>query len=231
MIWFVKRGVPHKQTEDVGAEVKLAVRRAYLVTFSHPQKTEAISGTPLRAPGEFSREEICVALLHALAEQQESSWGGRPLTFEKMVVFREAHEDGKPHYHVALMANQCFRFGAFKKLLLAQSQLASHWSSSHDAYATCVAYGYLPRVNGPEAELDPTPYVWVRLGAHPPLWEASRPMVTAKATAQRRELARRALAAKGESELRFQAVDLTRVSRLAIVRTWSLKGTRSPFKL
>ena len=66
----------------------------------------------------------------------------------------------------------------------------------------------MPSPRKPEAELDPTPLLWARTGTHPPLALASREPTTAPAIAKRRETARRARAAEGKSERKFQDVDL-----------------------
>ena len=68
-----------------------------------------------------------------------------------------------------------------KKVLLRDYGLATHWSGTHDGYASCIAYGYVPSKKKPLAELDPTPELWAAVGEHPPLAEASRAPVTAKA--------------------------------------------------
>ena len=91
------------------------------------------------------------------------------------MIFREKHESGDLHDHLALLAERCFRFKTLKKLLLERFGLASHWSHSHDHYASSVAYGYIPSPKKPLLELDPTPLAWLPPGkVHPPLAEACR---------------------------------------------------------
>lgn len=132
-----------------------------------------------------------------------------PLVFLYIAVFCEKHMSGQIHYHIAVVADRCFRFSTMKKEFLRQAGLATHWSCTHDHYASCVAYGYLPSLKKQPEHLDPEPFTWASEGrVHPPLEQASRAPVTAMATAKRRENLRRANAAEGKSECRFKDVDL-----------------------
>ena len=192
--------------EDIGTENSTATRRAYLVTASHPATDTTTDGIELKAPRCWTREQICKLLLAALAALQ----GGRysPLVFLSMVVFLEHHRSGEVHYHVALLADRCFRFLPFKRFLLTNHGLATHWSCSHDSYATCVAYGYVPSPKKVQTELDPSPYTWAHSGSHPPLSEASRIPTTTLALAKRLEASRLKQAELGKAEKRFRDVDL-----------------------
>ena len=186
--------------DDLGDEDGRKVKRVYLVTFSHP----TLPG--LRSPGEFAREGIRDVVLQAV----EGTQGPRctPLRLQYLAVFQEKHGNGEVHYHVALLADRSFRFNALKQHLLAHSSLATHWSTSHDHYASCVAYGFIPSPKKPSADLDPEPLLWAMYGVvHPPLDQASRAPVTAKAIQQRREHLRKERAEAGKTE-KFKAMDL-----------------------
>ena len=131
-----------------------------------------------------------------------------PLAFALMCIFREKHQGGHVHYHVAVKADRCFMFVPLKRKLLQQYGLASHWSCSHDGYATCVAYGHMPSLKKPLADLDPQPLLWAPEGfSHPVLAEACVPPVTAVAVKAYREQRRREQAEKGKVE-KFRGVDL-----------------------
>ena len=123
-----------------------------------------------------------------------------------MAVFQERHTSGEVHYHVALLAERCFRFAACKRHLLVAHGLASHWSGKTDGYAGCIAYCYLPSPTKAVEELDPMPELWP--STHPPLSEASRGSVSAKNLEAHREDQRRKRAAKGKAEQRVREVDL-----------------------
>ena len=191
---------------DAGEEDPGKSKSVYLVTFSHPQAERSIDGHVLQAPGNFTREAVRDALLGALAACQAAR--ATPLVFRRMVVFREAHGSGHVHYHIAVAASRCFRFLPIKRALLTMHGLASHWSCSHDHYASCVAYGYMPSPTKSASDCDQEPLLWATPGSeHPPLSEASRPPITAAALTARREQVRRERGAAGGAE-RFKAVDL-----------------------
>lgn len=198
--------VSQQEDDDVGFEVEGRAKQVYLVTLAHPRVERSSDGVELKAPGAFTREQVRDALLQALEATQGSR--ASPLTFCLMAIFQEKHASGEIHFHIALKACRCFRFAAVKAQLLANFGLASHWSCSHDHYASCVAYGYVPSLKKPQHECDAAPLLWAAPGcSHPPLAEASRPPVTAKATTARRERARCDRAAEGKGE-KFKAMDL-----------------------
>ena len=198
---------PREDTE-LGEERADASRSTYLVTAPHTQKETSEDGYKLNPPGSSSREQICALMLAALAALQ--SGRSEPLTFIFMAIFLEKHAAGEVHYHIAVLADRNFRFNPFKKELLKQGGLATHWSCTHSNYASCVRYCYLPSLKKQAEQLDPQPLLWPETGdkPHPPLSQASQPPVTAAATAVRREKDRLKRAAKGQGEAKFRDVDL-----------------------
>ena len=198
-----KASQPSSCSEELGAECDKP-RRAYLVTLSHTDKEESGDGQKLVAPGTYTRVEVKDFFLGAVASTQASR--EQPLAFTSVAVFQERHKSGEIHYHVAVLADKCFRFAALKRHLLAAHGLASHWSGKTDGYAGCIAYCYLPSPSKAVEELDPTPELWP--ATHPPLSEASRGAVSAKKLAENREDQRRKRAAKGKAEQRVREVDL-----------------------
>lgn len=192
---------------DWGAEDASKSKQAYLVTLPHTLEESSADGHKLVPPGTFTREEVGGFFLAVLAGTQ----GGRvqPLGFRLLSVFLERHNTGEIHYHVALLADRCFRFAPLKRELLRAHGLASHWSCTHDGYASCVAYCYLPSPKKPMDELDPSPWLWAANSApHPPLAEASRAPVTTKALAKLRERERQQRHADGKGEKRCREVDI-----------------------
>ena len=133
--------------EDLGVEDSSKARRAYLVTAPHPDKPFSSDGHMLVPPGSFTREQICTCMLAALAATQASRL--EPMAFLFMVVFLERHISNHVHFHIAVVADRCFRFAPLKRELLKQRGLATHWSCTHDGYASCVAYGYAPSPKKP----------------------------------------------------------------------------------
>ena len=107
-----------------------------------------------------------------------------------------------------------------RKKALHLYNVASHWSDSHDTYASTVSYGYLCTPKKPSAELDPEPLLWpksrqelpnapdIAFKVHPSLEIASRTPTTSKAISDRREALRLARSGEGKDERRFEELDL-----------------------
>ena len=163
-----------------------------------------MGGQKLVAPGTYTRAEVRDFFLGALVSTQANR--EQPLAFTSMAVLQERHASGQIHYHVALLADKCFRFVPLKRRLLAAHGLASHWSGKTDGYAGCVAYCYLPSPTKAVEELDPTPELWP--ANHPTLAEASRGSASAKKLEAQRKDQRRSRAAQGKAEQRVREVDL-----------------------
>jgi len=197
---------PHQEEEDLGEERPDASKSVYNVTFPAPKAARTKDGTPLRAPKSYTQKQMIQAMLTCVEETQGPRLA--PLRLRLMADYREKHKDGEVHDHLALLAERCFRFNPVKKCLLEKFGLASHWACHHDTYASCIAYGYVPSVRKPLAELDPHPELWAADGVHPPLAEASRPPVTAKALAERREKRRLQKAEEGKPEAKFEDIDV-----------------------
>jgi hypothetical protein len=130
------------------------------------------------------------------------------------------------HYRLAVHAERQFRFAPVKALLLKEG-LASHWSVTHDHYATCVAYLYVPSPTKPRESLDATPHLWAREGQHPPLEEASRVPAQARGLARAREEKRLKRAEAAKPEPRVRDVDVWPV----VVRENILAGPGSAERL
>ena len=56
--------------EDLGVEIVTSSKQSYLVTLSHPRVQASACGVPLKAPGDFSREQIKDAILASV-----EAWG------------------------------------------------------------------------------------------------------------------------------------------------------------
>jgi hypothetical protein len=73
-------------------EPTTAFKRVYLVTFPHPQQERASDGSVLKAPGQFTREEMRHMFLRAV--DATSSTRAEPLLMKYVGVFLERHADG-----------------------------------------------------------------------------------------------------------------------------------------
>ena len=160
------------EQEDLTQEEKSKRKKVYLVTLPHPRNGLSNSHG-LACPGEFDRKAIVQLFLDVFAnplhiDAASSSRQGTKLTLEKLVVFREMHDvddNGvrQPHYHVALVASDTFRFASYKRALRVRHNLASHWSCSHEGYWSAVRYGIFWTPKKPQAELDAHPEAWARV--------------------------------------------------------------------
>jgi hypothetical protein len=197
---------PHEEEEVDGEEKADASRAVYNVTLPAPKTARAADGTVLKAPRSYTQKQLVQAMLDAVQKTQGPRLA--PLRLKLMADFREKHANGMIHDHLAVLAEHAFRFGPLKKVLLRDYGLATHWSCTHEGYASCIAYGYVPSKKKPLSELDPKPELWAAVGEHPPLSEASRPPVTAKALAKLREKKRLHKAEHGKREPKFEDIDL-----------------------
>ena len=158
---------------DLGVEDVTKSKRTYLVTLPHTNQETSADGHKLVPPKTFTPAQIGGLFLAALAATQDGRL--QPLAFLLLSVFLERHRSGEVHYHIALLADRCFRFTPLKKQLLRANGLASHWSCSHEGYASCVAYCYLPSPKKPMEELGPRSLVVGSKQCCPPSTCRSKP--------------------------------------------------------
>ena len=147
-----------------------ARQQVYLVTLSGllSERAERVDDAvaDLQEPGDFNHEQIRDAFLWAVANPVCGVRGGRPrknmLAIEKIAVFREAHADGRIHYHVALKLNCQTCCLPLKLALMRQYRLASHWSSTHTLLWSAIRYGFFtsPR----KQVVDKAPKGWLGSG-------------------------------------------------------------------
>ena len=140
---------------------------------------------------------------------------GRPRIREdgvvrKLVVFRETHTDGTPHFHVAVKLQQPRRWGSAKATLKARNGLPSHWSSSHTQFWSAIRYGVIPTEKKPV--VDAAPYQWTHNGEVMDLFDVSQRPFCATMWKRRREQAEKSAAADPTlKKRRFCKLDLTSI--------------------
>ena len=205
-------------TEE-GLEKEDAQRRkaVYLVTLPHPCVATS-EGNGLKAPGDFTREEIANMILDIFdapshIDAASEARGETLLALQRFVVFREPHKpdaEGRvhDHYHVALVASGSFRFMAYKRALRSRYNLASHWSCSHEGYWSAVRYGVMPTPTKPSEGLDDPAKVVAWPKSHPPLMDAAQEPTTAAALLRRRNNALKEASSEGAKEPRATEMDL-----------------------
>lgn len=205
-------GVDARSDEDATAR-----RRVYLITLPHPRSEYSSDGVRLRAPSEFTREQMLAAFLDACAHpeyrDQHSREQGYSVDVDLAGVFVEFHkadENGEahPHGHIPCSAGSQFRFLPVKRSLLSRHGLASHWSCTHDGYWSAVRYCSWPSAKKPLASLDMTPCLWAVQGVHPPLHECCHEPMTAKALLAKRLHKEKKAAEQAKPEPRVTELDV-----------------------
>jgi len=138
---------------------------------------------------------------------------GSKVSLKQVSVWRELHQPTAggqvhAHYHVAVLAAQKFSFMPVKRALLQRSGLASHWSSTHNGYWSCIRYVFMPSPTKPLAALDRDPLLWAAAGVHPPPRECCHQPITAAAVQANRAKAEDSAAEAGKKEPRISEMHL-----------------------
>ena len=193
--------------EELGRESD-ANQMVYLATISRVLP-EVMAATDLRDITSIDRQELLDMVRDSLDNPIAPVRGGRPRVdtgsrIEKIVVFKEAHADGSPHYHVAVKLTRAMRFELAKATLRNRHKLASHWSCTHTAFWSAVRHGTVATPKKPV--VDAHPVSWP-IGLD--LFEESNESFMESAWTKRREKADLA-AAVGESKSHpFNKLDFT----------------------
>eukprot|EP00435_Cladocopium_sp_Y103_P070863 s313_g36.t1 len=139
---------------------------------------------------------------------------GRPVTsgnaVQKLAVFREAHEDGQPHFHIAVLLSTNRSWLPAKRTLRNRHHLPSHWSGSHRHFWSAVRYGAIATCKKPV--VDQEPYQWSADGSAWSLFEAAQEPWNAHCWRQRGEQAeRKRLCGEAKVKAKFSKLDLTAI--------------------
>ena len=86
------------------------VLTAYLVTWSSPASAESEA----KKPDDFSREEFAQLLINAL----DACQADKRVYILQLVVFRECHANGQPHFHCAVRLNKNQRWRPWKQQMM-----------------------------------------------------------------------------------------------------------------
>ncbi len=164
----------------------------HLLTFSR-LLPDTLEGGDLRNVSGLSRQEVAECVWKAFDNPVPAGAGrrGRPCTrteglLSKLVVFREQHEDGDYHFHVAVLLRQPRTFASAKRTLRVRDGLVAHFSSSHTQFWSAVRYGYTPSAK--KLTVDPEPLSWGPEGWNSlDLYEESQQPWTAEIWKRRRE--------------------------------------------
>ena len=79
-------------------------------------------------------------------------------TVKKVMVFRELHADGNPHFYGIILCDKPGRTNDIAAALKSQDKVFLSFGIDHLAFWTAVVYGGVPSVHKGVAELDKDPY-------------------------------------------------------------------------
>ena len=216
-----------KVIEALGEENTKAKQIIYLATLSHVLP-ETLAATDLKEISGMTRDEVagCVRAAFDDPLPPEAGQPGRkrrrtePIV-DKLVVFREHHEDGEVHFHIAIRLCGEYSWGPAKRTLRARDGLACHFSCSHTQFWSSVRYGFIATLKKPS--VDQTPFIWCADGTWPIglatqgtkgwscLFEASQRPWNAAVWKARSEQAQKAQAEHPTLKARFSKLDLTAI--------------------
>ena len=223
---------------ELGAENEDANQYVYLASVSRVLP-ETLAATDLCDMSGLSRQEVGEMFLDAFNNPDAPPRGGRPRSskverVEKIVVFKELHEDGSPHFHVCVKLRKNMRFVIVKKTLRARHKLPSHWSCSHTHFCSAVRYGHIPSEKKPI--VDAEPWQWTLNGEELDLFAESQEPFNADVHRKRREKKDKDAIAKG-SRSTFKKLDLnslviskhlhTRAALLAYVQVYGTEAMQA----
>ncbi|CAE8679700.1 unnamed protein product [Polarella glacialis] len=192
--------------ESVGVELSDARQHVYLVTFARLLAATLAANPARRDPSGFSREQIGSCLQDAIDNPMADAVGGRPRSNQggivvKYVVFRETHQDGSYHFHIAAKLTSSQRFSAFKRTLLQRHGLV-----------------FVPSEAKPV--VDAQCFQWAADGLAWDLFEASQEPFRADSWRQRREKKDKQAEAEGKS------IGFTKLDLLSLVLSKNLRTKR-----
>ena len=195
---------------SLGTEVGDANQQVYLVTISRvlPGKV-----SEYRNISELTREQICNMVRDAFDNPLAAPSGaGRPRTalegralVQLVVVAKESHEDGSPHFHVVARLGHRMRFKQAKHTLTVRHKIPSHWSCSHSQLWSALRYIAIPTEK--KTTIDADAFSWSADGQPVDLVALSQEPFQAVAWRKRRESREAAAVAVGAPTPAFNKLD------------------------
>ena len=159
--------VPKTALEElVGkAEKKDAIQWVYLITISRVLHASVTEGQAYADLQSITRKTIAEAVLDSFNNPVAPGLaGGRPREANReqvvalLVVYREAHQDGTAHFHIAVKLQNKGRFSLAKRTLRERHSLPSHFSCSHTQLWSAIRYGFIETPAKPD--VDDSPWLW-----------------------------------------------------------------------
>lgn len=228
-----QRALAQLLLDDLGEETPGARRLVYLVTISRVLAA-TLAATNFRDVKSLSREQVADFVRDAFDNPVAMATGGRPVhreggVVDKLAVFKEPHNDGDEHFHVAVRLFLQRAFLPAKETLRARHRLPSHWSSTHTLWWSALRYPFIPTPKKPE--VDSHPFVWTADGRELDLFAEAQEPYQAHLWKARREKDDKRKAAAGKPQ-KFTKPDLTSLvisqalhSKAAVIAYAKSRGT------
>ena len=197
--------------DTLGEEATDSNQQVYLVTISRVLPGTVTSYKDI---SRLARSQVANMIRDAFDNPVPAASGaGRPraanedrVRIEFVVVAKEFHIDGTPHFHAVVKLSQKMRFKQAKRTLMERHQIPSHWSCSHTQVWSALRYIYIATPTKPTVDKDL--WVWTHDGSKLDLVEKSREPFMAAAWRKRREGYEVAAALEGKKEPSFSKLDL-----------------------
>lgn len=221
--------------QEIGEESNDARCLVYLVTFSRLLLASvAAAAGELRSLGRLTRKVLLKAVLDAFENPELGAGGGRTRQrvgriVRKLVVVRETHVDGHPHFHAAVYLYEACRWAAVKRALRVRHRLAAHFSCSHREWWS--ALRYLVHTSAKKTVVDDQREVWKAPGESFDPFEESQQPYNADCWRAKREKRDKEAAATGKTatftKLDFHALVKSKglQKRASVMRYVQEKGT------
>ena len=204
---------------EMGGEEGSATQSVFLGTISRVLP-ETLEATDLVDVTQLTREQVAIAVRKAFEEPiARPGRAGRPRSetpaglVQKIVVFRETHSSGEPHFHVAAKLRSKVSWSVSKHTLRQRDHIPIHWSTNHTQWWSALRYGVVPSEKKPN--VDPEPYQWTADGQALDLFAEAQEPYTAQAWKVRREGREKDAAAgrktKSKAPPAFRKLDLTSI--------------------
>lgn len=186
-------------------------QRVYLCTIARILPATLQSSEDLKDIRQLTRQEVGDSVRDAF-NAPVAAGAGRPVTnsnaVEKLAVFQEAHCDGEPHFHIAVLLSADRSWLPAKRTLRVRHRLPSHWSASRRHFWSAVRYGAIATCKKPVVDADP--YQWSVDGLPWSLFEAAQEPWNAHCWRQRGEqVERKRLRGDAKMKAKFSKLDLT----------------------
>ena len=200
---------------EVGEEVQGFQSRVFLATLSQLLPETVSDKAGLKDLRQVSREGVAAAFRDAFDNPVVLAAGGRPRSREGhsvklLVVFKEEHANGEPHFHVAVRLASNRSFLPVKLALRQRHGLAAHFSCSHTQMWSAVRYGHIPSMK--KTVVDKDPFQWTADGVKVDLHDlAQRPFNAACWKRRREEKEAESQLAGAPKQMRFTKLDLTAI--------------------